>query len=327
VEPSQTEPVVAPAHVARSDGTDVSPASEPRNLPRWTYLLLGVASAVAGLLPWVVSGMRLPLQNLWATETLPGDMPIVLLPFNQYALLLIAALLVTGAAIAGIVTRATRRRRPRFGVTAMLVGVLAVQVVAVAQTTAVVRAGLQDRPESDLYLAALIAVATVSVLVGVLVMLLVATAPKAGAMIGLSIAAVAFGPWCSRLLVPSGSVAAAEIAPLLDVIRWIPAVLVGVAIAWAGVGTVGRVVAAGASLGILWIGPAFITAVANAAGSRVLARDPALMAEYAVEVFGMALTIPSIALPPLIVAVVVAAIGIVGRVILRRSHARRTLTT
>ena len=46
-------------------------------------------------------------------------------------------------------------------------------------------------------------------------------------MIGLSIAAVAFGQWCSSLLVPSGTVPAAEVAPLLDLIRWIPPVLVG----------------------------------------------------------------------------------------------------
>lgn len=325
MEPSETEPVVAPAEAPRPDEALAPPAPEPRNLSWWVHLLLGMASAVAGLLPWVVSGMRLPLQNLWATETLPDDMPIVLLPFNQYALLLIVALLITGSAIAGIVARATRRRRPRFGVAAMLAGVLTVQVVAVVQTTVVVRAGLQDRPESDLYLAAIIAVATLSVLVGVLVLLLVAAAPKAGAMIGLSIAAVAFGQWCSSLLVPSGTVPAAEIAPLLDLVRWIPPVLVGLAIAWAGVGTVGRVLAAGVSLVILWIGPAFITAVANAAGSRVLARDPALMLEYAVEVFGAALTIPSIALPPLVVAVVVAAIGLVGRAILGRARRRRTI--
>ena len=327
MEPSETEPVVAPTEAPRPGDTRATPAPEPRNLPWWVYLLLGMASAIAALLPWVVSGMRLPLQNLWATETLPDDMPIVLLPFNQYALLLIVALIITGSAIAGIVARATRRRRPRFGVAATLAGVLIVQVLAVVQTTFVVRTGLQERPESDLYLAALVAVATMSVLVGVLVMLLVAAAPKAGAMIGLSIAAVAFGQWCSSLLVPWGAVPAAEVAPLLDLVRWIPPVLVGVAIAWAGVGTVGRVLAAGVSLVILWIGPAFITAVANAAGSRVLARDPALMLEFAVEVFGAALTTPSIALPPLIVAVAVAAVGIIGRLVLRRARGRRNVTT
>ena len=190
MEPSETEPAVAPAEAPRPDDTRATPAPEPRILPWWAYLLLGMASAIAALLPWVVSGMRLPLQNLWATETLPDDMPIVLLPFNQYALLLIVALIITGSAIAGIVARATRRRRPRFGVAATLAGVLIVQVLAVVQTTFVVRTGLQERPESDLYLAALVAVATMSVLVGVLVMLLVAAAPKAGAMIGLSIAAL-----------------------------------------------------------------------------------------------------------------------------------------
>lgn len=327
MESSETEHAVAPADRAapRADDAD-SPAAPAPRLPWWACLLIGMASAVVGLLPWLISGMRLPLQNLWATETLPDDMPVVLLPFNQYLLLLIVALIVTGAAIAGIAARATRRRRPRFGVAAILAGVLAVQVVAVVQTAVVVRAGLEDRPESDLYLAALVAVATLSVLVGVLVLLLVATAPRAGAVIGLSIAAVVFGHWCSGLLVPRGTVPAVELAPLLDAVRWIPPVLVGAAIAWAGLGTVGRVLAAGVSLVILWVGPAFVTAVVNAAGSRVLARDPAAMLEYAVDVFGMALTIPSLALPPLIVAALVAAIGIVGRAVLARVRARRAVT-
>lgn len=299
------------------------PDATPRPLPWWACLLIGIASALVGMLPWLITGMRLPLQNLWATETLPADMPIALLPFNQYALTLIVAILVTGAAIAGIVARAIRSRRPRFGVAAILSGVLLVQVVAVVQTTLVVEGGLQERTESTLYLVALVALASLSVLVGVLVLLLVAAAPRAGAVVGLSIAAVLFVSWLTGLIVPFGSVQTTELAWLLNLLRWIPPILIGAAIAWAGVNTVGRVLAAAFSLLVLWIAPALITAVVNAAGSRVLARDPQLMAEYAVDVFGMALTMPELALPPLILAVVVAAIGLVGRAILKRSRVRR----
>ena len=299
------------------------PDATPRPLPWWACLLIGIASALVGMLPWLITGMRLPLQNLWATETLPADMPIALLPFNQYALTLIVSILVTGAAIAGIVARAVRARRPRFGVAAVLSGVLLVQVVAVVQTTIVVEGGLQERAESTLYLVALVALASLSVLVGVLVLLLVAAAPRAGAVVGLSIAAVLFVSWLTGLIVPFGSVQTTELAWLLNLLRWIPPILIGAAIAWAGVNTVGRVFAAAFGLLVLWIAPALITAVVNAAGSRVLARDPQLMAEYAVDVFGMALTMPELALPPLILAVVVAAIGLVGRAILKRSRVRR----
>lgn len=324
MEPSDTRPAVAPSE---GDGLAAAPAdATPRPLPWWACLLIGIASALAGMLPWLITGMRLPLQNLWATETLPADMPIALLPFNQYALTLIVSILVTGAAIAGIVARAVRARRPRFGVAAVLSGVLLVQVVAVVQTTIVVEGGLQERAESTLYLAALVALAALSVLIGVLVLLLVAAAPRAGAVVGLSIAAVLSVSWLTGLIVPFGSVQATELAWLLNLLRWIPPILIGAAIAWAGVNTVGRVFAAAFGLLVLWIAPALITAVVNAAGSRVLARDPQLMAEYAVDVFGMALTMPELALPPLILAVVVAAIGLVGRAVLKRSRTRRDVT-
>jgi hypothetical protein len=314
---------VAPSEQASTG--DVAPAprdAPPRRLPWWACLLIGIASAVVGLLPWLITGMRLPLQNLWATETLPDEMPIVLLPFNQYALTLLVAILVTGAAVAGITARAIRPRRPRFGVVATLVGVLAVQVVAVVQTTIVVEAGLQERSESTLYLAALVAVAALSVLVGLLVLLLVAAAPRAGAVVGLCLAAVLSSSWFSGIVVPFGTVQTVEFTGVLSVLRWIPPILVGAAIAWGGVNTVGRVLAAVFGLIVLWIAPALITAVVNAAGSRVLARDPRAMAEYAVDVFGMALTMPSLALPPLIVAVVVAATGLVGRAVLARARSR-----
>ncbi|MEV1128824.1 hypothetical protein [Agromyces sp. NPDC049794] len=291
---------------------------QPRRLPAWAPVLIGVASALLGLLPWLITGMRLPLQNLWATDTSPDRYPLVLLPFSQYAITLITAIIVTGAAIAGIVARATRKRLPRFGAAAIVIGVLAVQIIATVQTSIVVRDGLQERGESALYLAALVAGTSFAILVGVLVLLLIAKAPRAGAVVGLSIAAVAVGPWINGLVVPFGTAGTTELAWLLDVTRWIPPVLIGAAIAWGGVNTVGRVLAAAFALLALWVAPALMTAISNAVGSRVLARHPAEMLDYGLGVFGMALWIPELALPPLIVAVAVAAVGLVGRAIVTR---------
>lgn len=56
----------------------------PRTIGTPTYLALGAAAAIVGLIPWIITGMRLPLQNLWATDTRPADMPLALLPFSQY---------------------------------------------------------------------------------------------------------------------------------------------------------------------------------------------------------------------------------------------------
>ncbi|MBM7503153.1 hypothetical protein ACFPER_06695 [Agromyces aurantiacus] len=322
MESAETRPADAAsdARPDRHDATAAGPLTPPRPIPWWAYLLIGVGSALIGLLPWIVTGMRLPLQNLWATQTLPQDMPIALLPFSQYMLTLIVAIMVTGATIAGIVVRATRARRPRSGVAAALAGLLAVQVVAVVQSAVLVEAGLEERSESTLYLAALVAIATLSVLVGVLVMLLVASAPKAGAVVGLSIAAVASVSWFTGLIAPRGLVPTTDLSWALSLVRWIPPVIVGAAIAWAGLRTVGRVLAALFGLVLLWVAPALVTGVSNAAGSRVLAKDPQLMIEYAVDVFGMALTMPSLVVPPLVVAVVVAVAGLVGRAIVRRAR-------
>jgi hypothetical protein len=295
----------------------VQDRTEPRPLSAWIPPLIGVAAAIAGLLPWLVTGMRLPLQNLWATQPLPDRMPIVLLPFSQYALMLIAALVIIGAAAAALAARAARARLSRGGVVGLFIGLLATQVVAAAQTAAVVRGGLADRAESDLYFAAVLGVVALSILVGALVFWLIATAPRAGALVGLSIAAIAFGPWLSGLLIPFGTVPVDWVAALAGWTRWAPAILIGASIAWCGVGTVGRVVAAASSLLLLWIAPALITGVTSAAGSRVLAGSPADMLDYAAGVTRSALFIPEIVVPPLAVAIVVAAVGVGVRASIR----------
>ena len=293
-------------------------AAGPSRLSPWVPPFIGVAAAIAGLLPWLVTGMRLPLQNLWATETLPDRMPVVLLPFSQYALMLVAALIITGATAAGLAARATRPRLHRGGVVAIFTGLLATQVIAAAQTATVVRAGLEDRAEADRYLTAVLAVVVLAILVGTAVFWLIASAPRAGALLGLAIAAIAFGPWISSLIVPFGTIPAEWVTAVIGWTRWIPPILIGIAIAWCGVHSAGRVIAALASLLLLWAAPALITGVTNAAGSRVLANSPADMLDYAVQVTRMALFIPEIAVPPIVVAIVVAAVGLAGRAVLRR---------
>src|SRR4051812_47444441 len=93
------------------------------------FLLLGAGSALLALLPWAITGMHLPLQQLWATDTLPDQMPTALLPFHQYYALTIAALMVIGATIAGIIGRAVTAQHPRSALLALIGGVLIVQAV------------------------------------------------------------------------------------------------------------------------------------------------------------------------------------------------------
>src|SRR6185312_2805072 len=56
-------------------------------------LALGVAAGALGILPWLVGGGTLPLQNLWANNDMPNDMPFALLPVSQYAATAIFVLL------------------------------------------------------------------------------------------------------------------------------------------------------------------------------------------------------------------------------------------
>jgi hypothetical protein len=161
------------------------------------------------------------------------------------------------------------------------------------------------------YLVALLAVVAAAVLTGLLVLRLITAPPRAGAVIGLSLVALVAGPWLADLLMPLGTAPGEVRSSVLNlVVRWVPAVLVGAAIAWGGQRTPGRVVAAVGSLLLLWIVPAVFTAVTSAAGSRVLLPYPSEVVDYGLEVLRAAMSAPELVLPPLLVALVVAAAGI-----------------
>jgi hypothetical protein len=283
-------------------------------------MLAGMAFAIIGLVPWLVTDMHLPLQNLWAVEVSPDQMPITVLPFSQYYLGLLAAMIVVGAALAGCFARATRARHSRFGVTAIAVGVTGVQAIATIHTAVIVSKGLRPTAVARAYLTALTAGTVVAVLIGLIVLVLIARAPVPGAVIGLSIAGIAAGSWLIGIVVPTGSFATESVWVLLDVVRAVPAVIVGLAVVWSGIGTFGRAAAAIGSLVLLWIGPAAVTAISAAAGTRVLAPHPDEMVEFAVQMFGIALGPEGGAVYLLVVAVIVIVLGLAARWSIRRWH-------
>ncbi|MFT4282554.1 hypothetical protein [Microbacterium sp.] len=283
----------------------------------WLSVVIGAAAALVGLVPWLVTGARLPLQNL-AEDGASGDAPVVLLPFSQYSVSSIFAVLVFGAVVAGVAARAVRPRSTRGGAWGVLTGVAVVHVVAIVQTTAVVAGGLQDRVESEWYLAGLTGGAVFSALLGWGCLLLVAVAPRAGALLGLAVGAIAAGMWAGAFLrlVP---VTATVPEGLLTAVSFVTPVLAGIAIAWTGLATVGRIVAAVIAVVLVWVAPALATGIFNALATRALARDPRGMLEYGLGVFQMALFDPALALRPIIATVVVAALG-TAVVLLRRRH-------
>ncbi len=291
-----------------------------------SYLVVGMLSAIVGLLPWLVTGMRLPIQNLWASSTLPEDMPIALLPFSQYTITLIVAVVVTGSALAGGLARVTRAQHPRFALAAIVVGVLLVQVVAIVQTAVTIATGLREGPAAKVYLFALTAGTLAASLIGLLILVLIARAPAAGAVVAVSLAAVTFSGWLGALIAQPFDFEVSETArALLSATRWVPAVIVGLAVAWCGLATIGRVAGAIASFLALWIGPTLFTAVSAAVGTRVLAAYPAEMLDYGVQVFFSALGVKGGSAALLIPAVIVMLLGLVTRWALRRRSLQAAL--
>ncbi len=300
---------------------------EPRSTPArpaWMFLLVGIGGGILGLLPWLVTGARLPLQNVW--DEVPASVPVVLLPYHPYDVTLVAALLLTGSAAAGVAARSMGARRGAAPVWSTTGGVLLVQVTAVAQTTIATGATMpRDSTEAQIWLAGLAFGATATVVVGAGVVALIARAPRTGAVIGLAVGAIAAQSWAAALIVPPGNLTM-EYPPLLTLVPWIAPVLAGAAIAWAGLGSIGRVIAALGAVALVWIGPALITALSNALGTRVYWRYPAELLDFGLGVFGAALLTPELTLWPIIVVVVVAAVGLVVRVLITRRQRRAVVT-
>ncbi|QDZ14494.1 hypothetical protein [Humibacter ginsenosidimutans] len=302
----------------------VAQGTRADDLPRpwgwWLWLLFGLVFGVIGLLPWLLTGMTLPLQNLWSTDAAPSDMPSALLPLSQYRLGMIVALIVVGSAAAGIVARSAHRYLSAGGFWALTAGVGLVQLTALGQSAFVIGVGLGDGVASVAYLAVMVLVVLISMLGGVAVLALIARAPRGGALIGIALVAAAFAQWAAgiaRVIVPSG-----QNPIVMQVMVWLPALVVAVAIIWCGVNTVGRVIAAIVALLLLWISSPLSTAVAAAAGTRVLARSPYEMADYGVGVFRMALFEVQTVLLPVAAAIVVAAVGLLVRGLMARSRRR-----
>jgi hypothetical protein len=284
------------------------------------FVGLGVVAVIVGLAPWLLTGARLPLQNLWAASVVEADgvtaapesMPVSLLPFSQYALTLQASLLITGSAVAGLTARAIGARQRRGAVIAVVAGTVGAQAVALVQSSVTVTGGLADSVESVVYLGAVVGAAMAGIALGLVVLLLIARARRGAAVVGLAVGALALVQWGYALVYPPFSLVTETVAVADAVLRWLPAVLVAAAIVWAGVSTIGRAIGATVALLALWIGPAAITAISNVAGSRVYASYPFEMVEIAGSIFTSALASPA-TWRAVLVAAVLAGIGLALR--------------
>lgn len=286
---------------------------------------VGVVSASVGLLPWWVTGARLPLQNLWATNTL--DMPIALVPFSNYEVLTAAALFIVGAGIAGLIAGFTPALRARRWW--VILGASGVQLIALVQTAIVTRAGLRDDGESALYFGVISALLALSLIVAFATAVLCSKPFGSSASVGIT------GRWAPPGWLIGTTLFVSFIidwvwawlvafAPFQDyptmmvVTPWVAPLGVGLAIILTGIHTTGRIVAALSSLVILWLLPAAVAATVFTLGSRAMLREWQSAIEYGLQVFREALFTPEVSLRPVVGAIVIATIGLTVRYVLGR---------
>ncbi len=296
--------------------TAAAPPTSARHLLGW---FVGLVSVAVGLLPWLVTGARLPLQNLWRRQTLPDDMPLALLPVNQYHISTIAALLVVGGLVAGLAGRwlAAHRRIPAV---AVLLGVATAQVAAIWQSFAVLRDGLglegvADRRSAIYWMGMLVGAVAMAALalVGTWLTSRRSVTPVA---LGIVLAAVPVGSWVgfwvSTVSGPGG--APSWTGPL---VRWLPAVVVAGALAWCGLRSAGRVAVWLVGALVLWAAPLVITAATSALGARVFRGDPRETIEQGLLVLRSAAA-SGVTVPTTVAALVVALVLVGVRAAVRR---------
>lgn len=287
--------------------TVVGPSAAPR--PVWISLIVGLAAAAVMLFPSWVSGGRLPLQNLWHERTMPEAMPFSLLPLSQYYALSIFVILLLGGVVAGLVVRMLRARA-----WPAALGVLLVHVIAAVQSFGVLAGGLGIADGSAgsremLYFGGMLG----GVLAGMLLARLgcwMASRPAAALpALAVALSVVPVRSWIGFAIASFDPINGypPEVGMVL---RWVPAVIVAVALIWCGVRPLSRLVVWAAGLFALWMLPAVFTTLSYALGMRVLDGDLRKVTQAAAQVFPMALEVEVL---PVGVALVLAGVGTVVR--------------
>ncbi|MFC8040689.1 hypothetical protein ACFUOZ_15160 [Paenarthrobacter sp. NPDC057355] len=235
-------------------------------------LLIGTLAGALGLLPWWITGAKLPLQNLWASPVMPEQMPLALLPLSQYEILALIALLTTGGALAGLAVRLWNPGHRTIATWCAIGGVLMVQVVATVQSFSVLKDGLAGGKLTDFYYFGLLAGAISSIIAGMVALLLVAAKSRATAALGVGLVVVPVTSWAVQWVI---GVAGRSNMPLEvpTIAHWVPAVLVGCALAWCGLKPAVRIIVWVLNLAFLWVIPAVFTAVQSVLATRAIAGD------------------------------------------------------
>lgn len=263
---------------------------DARPVPPLLGALVGALSALVGLLPWILTGMKLPLQNLWASDALPESMPRALVPLSNYSVVTTSAMLAVGAALGGLTVALAKWRGRALRAGHVLTGVLALQVAALAHAAWALRTGLESSTRANLYLGALVGAAALTIAIGVVILLGIARGHKAPATIAIAVSSVALSTWLTSLVLGIVPITAQLPLVVWRTIEWIPLVIAGTAIGWCGWRTAKRAIASVVALLFVWILPALATAISYGIGSRIYLQYPQELFPASKQVFVMALS-------------------------------------
>ncbi|RZU63288.1 hypothetical protein [Zhihengliuella halotolerans] len=302
--------------------TEHQPAESDRATPAahtrhqsWTGaigIVIGLAAGLLSLTPWLLTGGTLPLQNLWATGTLPDDMPFSLLPISQYMLRDLVGIMATSGTTAALALRWWRPARRRAGLGSVAVGLVAAHLTAVVQSFLELRAGLAPgpggHPYATYYFYGMLAGVLLAVAMSFAILASLSSRSPNRAAFGAALTATPTTWWLSiwfNLGTPG------MLAPELPVLQWLPAAVVGAALAALGLRTLRNGAVWLASLTILWITGPVAWAVQFVVGSRaIVGRPDQVEAGLSTLSSGLAMQTPVVA--------TALAIGIAGSVLYRR---------
>lgn len=170
------------------------PAPGPRGPAALALVGGAVVAYLVGALPWLLTGLRLPISSAWPT-VLPDDVVRVPLPFGEYQLTALAAVGVVGLSAAAGLARALRH--PAWvGVVGGVVSLL----IALGLSYAAVADLLAPRREAELLLAGLVGTGLLGILVGALVGIALRPGTWLGAIV-VGALVVAAHAWLIDLLV------------------------------------------------------------------------------------------------------------------------------
>ncbi len=258
--------------------------------------------AAIGLAPWLLTGARLPLQNLWADQSDYNSMPHALLPWSQYAITQLWGALVVGWLVAGAAWSLGRGPHAHRSRRASAVGVLAVQLLAVCQTVVTVAPRLVPGSWSVAYMAALLAVCIAAGIVGLVTFWLVTSDSSARVVVGWCLSGPSIAWWFASLWYPLIYTGAQTTSAAHTVVLVVPGLVTAGVVARVGVRGGLREAATWWALvlgiGVAWLLRAGLAGVQAAVGSRALLRHPLDLAAMGGRAFWLELTdLRALALP------------------------------